>query len=906
MGIQDIEQVLKEEQWTRASVSAFTVANFETFDGLIEHLDDEQKIEARDMCEKHIREREKNSVVAHYINGIISIQRKGAENFLPLLNLIELFSEHKRWNIVEFLAQKVLAKGENRHALRLLAHAYDATNKQGKKIELWERLVSVDYEEVDILKQLGTYALEAGKNEKAIGYFKKTINRLLKRKDFTPIRQLHAQVITLDPAQYDYSLNLAEQISLTSNSSAVAILRDTAEACKANVDQMIEIQKRILTLDRDDAIARDQLIKNYRLKYKDHSRLESCLESSALVGMIARDVLLSIEDFETNIAFDKGTFVFQNSTGRIGRIRSIDETDVIVDFAGQSTTKGSRLSTNMAFKSLQALPKSHIWVLKSALPKQKLHDKVKSDVPWTLNILMASNGGQSSLREMKAELVPSILEAKEWTSWMNQAKKELMTNPLFDLSPTDSDVYLLRSTPISYEEKQLSIFRSEREFYDKVKRLREFIASKGDVESDYFQEMVRFYSEFFFEENGILKPIVVTTDAIMASYLLLEELVHKQGMHFIDLPEAFGFLDLFERAADVYDVFAPIKDSELKKSFIDHVVAEVSNWPSVLMEIFPGYLTSYIPEMYRQHKKNADLLKLYKDAVENFKEKAATLIYLLKSGDQKVWAKSGYTTEQLLYIQLQLLDTVNRYIDAKRDSQENRKNSKALMALIFDDKKIFSCIESGDEETAQRIYSLVANVFDLPGGKKIEVKHAISVKFPSFKFFDEAPPTQREAFVPTGLFCTAASLDAKKKEIEYIQHVELPEIAKEIGAAREMGDLRENSEYKYGKEKQNLVSNNLRRLAEELDRATVITPDMVDDSKVGFGTKVTLMDNLKGEEVTYTIMGPWESNPNENIINISAPFGRELVNHEKGERFTFSINEQAYDFTVQKIEKIKF
>ena len=45
------------------------------------------------------------------------------------------------------------------------------------------------------------------------------------------------------------------------------------------------------------------------------------------------------------------------------------------------------------------------------------------------------------------------------------------------------------------------------------------------------------------------------------------------------------------------------------------------------MEIFPGYLTSYIPEIFRQNKKNADLLKLYKDAVENFKDKWQ-LIYL--------------------------------------------------------------------------------------------------------------------------------------------------------------------------------------------------------------------------------------------------------------------------------------
>ena len=326
------------------------------------------------MCERHIREREKNSVVAHYINGMLAIQRKGSENFLPLLNLIELFSEHKRWNIVEYLAQKILNKSENRHALRLLAQSYEATGKQEKKIELWERLVNVDYEEVDILKQLGTYALEAGKTEKAVSYFKKTINRLLKRKDFTPIRHIHEVVITSDPHQFDYTMNLAEQIAVTSHSSAVAILRDATEAYKEDVDQMIEIQKQILMLDREDAIARDQLIKSYRKKYKDHSRLESCLEASALVGMIARDVLLSIEDFETNIAFDKGTFVFQNSTGRIGRIRSIDETDVIVDFAGQATIRVPVCRPTWHSRACRSCPRA-ISVLSAALPKQRLYDK---------------------------------------------------------------------------------------------------------------------------------------------------------------------------------------------------------------------------------------------------------------------------------------------------------------------------------------------------------------------------------------------------------------------------------------------------------------------------------------------------------------------------------------------------
>lgn len=906
MGFQEIENLLKEEQWTRTTVQTYTVNSFQTLDAQIKELDEEQKTEAKNLCDKHLAERERNSIIAMYISGSIQLERKGADDYLQLLNLIEMFMENKKWNVVEMLCAKILSRSENKHALRLLSSSYEQTGREDEKFALWERLVKVDYEEVDIVRYLAVHANQKGSKDKAIGFYKKAVHRLIKRKDVSSVRSLFSAMLELEGENFGYFMSVADQVSVISKSTAIALLRDLELANKDDIDRQIECQKKMLFLDREDTFARENLIRSYKTKYKNHSRLKNCLESSALTSNFTRDVLHSIEDFETNIAFDKGTFVFQNSTNRIGRIRFIDENDVIVDFAGQSTKEGSRLSTSMAFKSLQALPKSHIWVLKSALPREKLNKKIQEDITWTLNTLMASNGGKISLKEMKNELVPSILDAKEWTPWLNQAKKVLMTNPLFDLSNNETDTYLLRSTPVSYEEKQLSVFRGEKDFYDKIKSLKDFIASKGDVESDFFFEMVKYFSDMFLEENGAFKPIVIATDMTFSSFLLLEDLVKKQNMNFINRPENLTFAMLYERVENIESCFAAIKDAELKKSFIDHVVDEVANWPKVLAQLFPYYLTGYIPDIFRQNKKTNDFIRIYKDAVENFKEKGNTLLYLLKNGEAKLWAKAGISEEQLLFTKLQLLDYTNRCIDNKKDVQENRKNAKTLMGLLFDEKDIFKYIEQGKEENAQKIYSLVANVFDLPGGKKIEIKHAISEKYPSFKFFDELMPIDKESVIPTGLFCTAASLDAKKKELEYIQHVELPEVAREIGMAREMGDLRENSEYKYGKEKQSLLNNTLRRLAEEIDRATVITKDKVDPEKIGFGTKVVLFDHTKDQEIAYTIMGPWESNPDENIINLSAPFGRALLNRQKGERFSFVLNEQSYDFTVKELTVLDF
>lgn len=905
MGFQDIENLLKEEQWTRATISNYTTNSFQALDKHLKEMDDDQKSEVKQLCDKHLNERERNSIIAMYISGSVQLERRAAEDYLLLLNLIELFTENKKWNIVEALCQKILEKSENKHALRLLANCYAQNDREEDQYAVWERLIKVDYDEIEIVRLLATYTQQKGNKEKAIVFYKKAVHRQIKRKDVSSIRSLFDALLDLEKDNFGYFLGVADQIATISRSTAIAVLRDLETMNKEDIDKQIDCQKKMLELDREDIYARENLIRSYKTKYKTHSRLKNCLESSALTSNMARDVLHSIEDFETNIAFDKGTFVFQNSTGRIGRIRSIDESNVIVDFAGQSSKEGNRLSTAMAFKSLQALAKSHIWVLKSALPREKLNAKVVEDISWTLKTLMSSNGGKISLKDMKNELVPSILDAKDWTSWSNQAKKELMTNPLFDLSFNDVDTYILRSTPVSYEEKQLAVFRSEKHFYDKIKSLKDFITAKGDVESDFFFEMVKYFSDMFVEENGSLKELKEVNDQSFSSFLLLEDLVKSQSMNFVSRPEELTFASLFEKTADATVCFEAIKDPELKKSFIDHVVEEIPSWSKVLTQLFPYYLTSYIPEVFRVHKKQAEFVKLFKDAVDNFKEHANTLIYLLKNGDPKLWTKTGISEDQLLFTELQLLDYTNRCIDSRRDVQENRKNSKILMGLLFDERSILKYIAEGKEEQAQKIYSLVANVFSLPGGKKIEIKHAISEKFPNFRFFDETSPIDKDNLVPTGLFCTVASLDAKKRELEHIQHVELPEVAKEIGTAREMGDLRENSEYKYGKEKQSLLNNTLRRLAEEIERATVITKDKVDASRIGFGTKVVLMDNIKNEQVTYSIMGPWESNPNENIINLSAPFGRAMLNHQVGEKFSFTLNEIEYDFTVLSISSIE-
>ncbi len=130
MGFQEIENLLKEEQWTRTTVQTYTVNSFQTLDGQIKELDEEQKTEVKNLCDKHLAERERNSIIAMYLSGSIQLERKGADDYLQLLNLIEMFMENKKWNVVEMLCNKILSRSENKHALRLLSSCYEQTGRR--------------------------------------------------------------------------------------------------------------------------------------------------------------------------------------------------------------------------------------------------------------------------------------------------------------------------------------------------------------------------------------------------------------------------------------------------------------------------------------------------------------------------------------------------------------------------------------------------------------------------------------------------------------------------------------------------------------------------------------------------------------------------------------------------------
>ncbi|HSI06779.1 MAG: transcription elongation factor GreA [Myxococcota bacterium] len=130
---------------------------------------------------------------------------------------------------------------------------------------------------------------------------------------------------------------------------------------------------------------------------------------------------------------------------------------------------------------------------------------------------------------------------------------------------------------------------------------------------------------------------------------------------------------------------------------------------------------------------------------------------------------------------------------------------------------------------------------------------------------------------------TPEGLERLKSELHNLKTHERPKISKEIGEARELGDLSENFEYHAAKDRQGLVEAKIRDLEDKASRAQVIDPKKLSGERVVFGAVVTIEDVDDGSSKKYQILGEYEADVDNGKINVNSPLARALIGKEVGD-----------------------
>ena len=126
---------------------------------------------------------------------------------------------------------------------------------------------------------------------------------------------------------------------------------------------------------------------------------------------------------------------------------------------------------------------------------------------------------------------------------------------------------------------------------------------------------------------------------------------------------------------------------------------------------------------------------------------------------------------------------------------------------------------------------------------------------------------------------TKTGLDTLKTEYEELVKVKRPEAVARLAAAREQGDLSENSEYTDAKQNLAFIDGRIAELEALLHEVKVVTSHP--KGQVDVGCKVTL--HIDGKKEIFTIVGEWEADPKEKKISHESPLGKALLGKKVGE-----------------------
>lgn len=141
------------------------------------------------------------------------------------------------------------------------------------------------------------------------------------------------------------------------------------------------------------------------------------------------------------------------------------------------------------------------------------------------------------------------------------------------------------------------------------------------------------------------------------------------------------------------------------------------------------------------------------------------------------------------------------------------------------------------------------------------------------------------------------------EKLEFLRNVRRRELSKEIGKARDHGDISENAEYDAAKEAQALNEERIIQLEQQLSCARIIDDENIPKDEVLIGATVKLKDLNSGEELQYTLLTELEADYDQGRISINSPIGKGLLNHKENEIVEINIPAGILRYKILKISR---
>ena len=653
------------------------------------------------------------------------------------------------------------------------------------------------------------------------------VQKLIDEKKFPALEALWTQKMEAESEPLEFFFEIAAGVKKKGGGAqAVSWLRFLADYHEG--DEQIRVLLELARMFPTDAEGRKALTAALRARFGSHPVFAAVLAKFPVDG--AQDPSEIAGKIARWLQFLPGEIYFMPGRGA-GRLAEMNPAlDVMrLEVAGAKVP----LSLVSAEKNLTRLPPEH-FLRKKVEDPSSVAALAEKDPAEAVRWLLASFGKPLTVADVKEHFSGVVPEAR-WPSFWTAARK----HPQLLVSGS------AKSASVSWSASADAAQDSVRQSFLKAKpAVRMELARKHAKRS---KELARFMGETLAEDARRLGA---------ANPGLAFELSQAAAKLVPDGPEAFSVERLLE-SGDLRNVLPTIRDHVARERVLEAIRERRSDWADLFAD-----------QIAREEDGRA-LTMLFGALGDRAADLTRKILRSPRSAPRAfVWIcermhADGKAEPASLFLALTDALRMDEFSGQRSRLKEFFEPGGFAVALVRG---------AGSEQEARDFLHGLDRVFGLEEHRRATVREALLMKFPELR----APAVEY-------LYATAESIEAKRQELIHLKQIELPANAEAMKTAKEYGDLSENFEYHAARQKHEYLSARIASLADELSRTRALDSTKIDASEVRVGTRVRMRD-ASGAERDFTILGPWDSKPEESIYSYQSEFAQRLLGSRPGDR----------------------
>ncbi len=614
---------------------------------------------------------------------------------------------------------------------------------------------------------------------------------------------------------------------------------------------------------------RTELNAAYQQLYQSDPRLKTILAISELERQGA-PLPAAVAKTDTLLALKEGAFCQHKSWGS-GRVKTFDANlnRIVVGFPHNPA---HAMQLAYAADSLMPVSAEHIEVRKLT-DLNSLKELATRSPLDLLRVVLHSYNRSVAPDRLEAILSGSVIPAADWKKWSDNLKKLAKRDPhlLWPLKKTEPIV--LRDAPVAQQDELLEAFHGAPSLTQKTNTARQFLKIVDEISDPELM-----LQEF---QDGLLESIRTTKAGYQAerleAALLVEELRSRQRTPPENTPPLVA--EILGRIDNLPGVLDDLSASAQKRA----IAALKLSQPDRMLKTINYFSAKVLDEL-------ADVLPQASERigqlVQNQSASPELLYWICKNNAANQWLQDLQGPPLVLAVFAALEGT--------------GKSTKRLHELLLAENSLL--VDLLAKANTETIRGIARQLMTSSAFEELDRRSLMARLIKEYPFVQEMVVTKSVKEQP--LVVSWASYHRRQAELDEIIQKKIPQNSKEIGEARSYGDLRENFEFKAAKDMQKLLMRRRGELEALLSRAQATDFAEAKTDIVSIGTSVTVTDITAKQQVTYHILGAWDSDPARGVISYPAALAQALLNKKPGDTVEAAGESVPQKLRIERIEKI--